>query len=152
MAIRPTRLGHLVLRVRNVDRAEEFYGGILGLEVKGRIEDKMVFFRSNPDVDHDLAIMAIGEGAPGPHSEGVGLYHFAYELGSFEELQDAYRTVVENNVRIAGYGDHGDTKGLYIFDPDGNEIELYALAPGSEDLKLESMLKDGIGEHSGVAG
>ena len=152
MAIRPTRLGHLVLRVRNVDRAEEFYGGILGLEVKGRIEDKMVFFRSNPDVDHDLAIMAIGEGAPGPNSEGVGLYHFAYELGSFEELQDAYRTVVENNVRIAGYGDHGDTKGLYIFDPDGNEIELYALAPGSEDLKLESMLKDGIEAPSVVAG
>ena len=152
MAIRPTRLGHLVLRVRNVDRAEEFYGGILGLEVKGRIEDKMVFFRSNPDVDHDLAIMAIGEGAPGPNSEGVGLYHFAYELGSFGELQDAYRTVVENNVRIAGYGDHGDTKGLYIFDPDGNEIELYALAPGSEDLKLESMLKDGIEAPSVVAG
>ena len=152
MAIRPTRLGHLVLRVRNVDRAEEFYGGILGLEVKGRIEDKMVFFRSNPDVDHDLAVMAIGEGAPGPNSEGVGLYHFAYELGSFEELQDAYRTVVENNVRIAGYGDHGDTKGLYIYDPDGNEIELYAIVPGSEELKLESMLKDGIGEHSGVAG
>ena len=152
MAIRPTRLGHLVLRVRNVDRAEEFYGGILGLEVKGRIEDKMVFFRSNPDVDHDLAVMAIGEGAPGPNSEGVGLYHFAYELGSFEELQDAYRTVVENNVRIAGYGDHGDTKGLYIFDTDGNEIELYALAPGSEDLKLESMLKDGIEAPSVVAG
>ena len=152
MAIRPTRLGHLVLRVRNVDRAEEFYGGILGLEVKGRIEDEMVFFRSNPDVDHDLAVMAIGEGAPGPNSEGVGLYHFAYELGSFEELRDAYRTVVENNVRIAGYGDHGDTKGLYIYDPDGNEIELYAIVPGSEELKLESMLKDGIGEHSGVAG
>ena len=152
MAIRPTRLGHLVLRVRNVDRAEEFYGGILGLEVKGRIEDKMVFFRSNPDVDHDLAVMAIGEGAPGPNSEGVGLYHFAYELGSFKELQDAHRTVVENNVRIAGYGDHGDTKGLYISDPDGNEIALYALAPGSEELKLESLLKDGIGEHSGVAG
>ena len=152
MAIRPTRLGHLVLRVRNVDRAEEFYGDILGLEVKGRIEDKMVFFRSNPDVDHDLAVMAIGEGAPGPNSEGVGLYHFAYELGSFEELQDAYRTVVENNVRIAGYGDHGDTKGLYIYDPDGNEIELYAIVPGSEELKLESMLKNGIGEHSGVAG
>ena len=152
MAIKPTRLGHLVLRVRNVNRAEEFYGRILGLEVKGRGGDKMVFFRSNPDVDHDLAVMEVGEEAPGPNSEGVGLYHFAYELGSFEELQDAYRTVVDNDVRIAGYGDHGDTKGLYIFDPDGNEIELYALAPGSEDMKLESMLKDGIGAPSGVAG
>lgn len=152
MGIKPKRLGHLVLRVRNVNRSEEFYGGILGLEVKGRGGEDMVFFRSNSDVDHDLAVMAIGEEAPGPNSEGVGLYHFAYELGSFGELQDAYKTVVDNNVRIAGYGDHGDTKGLYIFDPDGNEIELYALVPGSEDLKLESMLKKGIGESSGVAG
>ena len=152
MAIKPTRLGHLVLKVRDVERSEEFYGGILGLEVKGRIEKKMVFFRSNPDVDHDLAVMAVGEEAPGPNAEGVGLYHFAYELASFEALQDAYRTVVDNNVRIAGYGDHGDTKGLYIFDPDGNEIELYSLVPGSEDLKLESMLKTGVAEPSSVAG
>lgn len=152
MAIKPTRLGHLVLRVRNVDRSEEFYGGILGLEVKGRAGDDMVFFRSHPDVDHDLAVMAVGDGASGPDRKGVGLYHFAYELGSFEELQEAYRTVIDNNVRIAGYGDHGDTKGLYIFDPDGHEIELYALVPGSEELKLESMLKDGVGAPSGVAG
>ena len=152
MGIKPTRLGHLVLRVRNVNRSEEFYSRILGLEVKGRGGDKMVFFRSNPEVDHDLAVMEIGEDAPGPNSEGVGLYHFAYELGSFEDLKDAYKTVVENNVKIAGFGDHGDTKGLYIFDPDGNEIELYAIAPGSEDLTLESMLKDGIREPSGAAG
>ncbi len=152
MGIKPTRLGHLVLRVRNIDNSEEFYGRILGLEVKGRGGDKMVFFRSNPEVDHDLAVMEIGEDAPGPDSNGVGLYHFAYELGSFEDLKDAYKTVVENNVKIAGYGDHGDTKGLYIFDPDGNEIELYALVPGSEDLKLESMLKDGIGAPTGIAG
>ena len=54
----------------------------------------MAFFRSNPDVDHDLAVMGVGEEASGPDSNGVGLYHFAYELGSFEELQDAYRTVL----------------------------------------------------------
>ena len=143
MAIKPTRLGHLVLRVRNVKRSVEFYGGILGLEVKEPVGDEMAFFRSNPDVDHDLAVMGVGEEASGPDSNGVGLYHFAYELRSFEELREAYMTVLDNDVRIAGYGDHGDTKGLYIFDPDGNEIELYALAPGSEELKLESMLKEG---------
>ena len=152
MAIKPTRLGHLVLRVRNVKKSKEFYGGVLGLEVKEPAGDKMVFFRSNPEVDHDLAVMEIGEEASGPDSNGVGLYHFAYELGSFEELREAYRTVLDNDVRIAGYGDHGDTKGLYIFDPDGNEIELYAIAPGSEELKLESMLKEGVGAPSGVAG
>lgn len=152
MAIKPTRLGHLVLRVRNVERSEEFYRGVLGLEVKARAGDNMVLFRSNPDVDHDLAVTGIGEEAPGPDANRVGLYHFAYEFGSFEELQEVYQTVVDNEVRIAGFGDHGDIKGLYIFDPDDNEIELYALVPGSEDMKLESMLKEGVVQPSGAAG
>ena len=152
MKISPTRLGHLVLRVRNVKRSEEFYGGILGLEVKGRIEDKMVFFRSNPEIDHDLAVMGVGKEAPGPDAKGVGLYHFAYELGSFQELQDAYRVVVDNGVTISGYGDHGDTKGLYILDPDGNEIELYAISPGHESTPLKTLLRDGAREPGGVAG
>ena len=152
MKISPTRLGHIVLRVRNLNRSEEFYSGILGLEVKGRHEDKMVFLRSNPDVDHDLALVAIGDQAPGPEANRVGLYHFAYEFGSIDELRTAYRLVLDNRVRIAGYGDHGDTKGLYILDPDGNEVELYALVPGSESLSLESLLKEGMRETDPVAG
>lgn len=152
MKISPTRLGHIVLRVRNLNRSEEFYSGILGLEVKGRHEDKMVFLRSNPDVDHDLALVAIGDQAPGPEANRVGLYHFAYEFGSIDELRTAYRLVVDNRVRIAGYGDHGDTKGLYILDPDGNEVELYALVPGSESLSLESLLKEGMRETNAVVG
>ena len=112
----------------------------------------MVFFRSNPDVDHDLALMEIGEEASGPDSESVGLYHFAYELGSLEDLQEAYRVVVEKGISIAGYGDHGDTKGLYIFDPDGNEIELYAVAPGTESTPLKTLLEDSLRETSGVVG
>ncbi len=152
MKISPTRLGHIVLRVRNLDRSEEFYSGILGLEVKGRHEDKMVFLRSNPDVDHDLALVAIGDQAPGPEANRVGLYHFAYEFGSIDELRTAYRLVVDNSINIAGYGDHGDTKGLYILDPDGNEVELYALVPGSESLSLESLLKEGMRETDPVAG
>ena len=132
MAIKPTRLGHLVLRVRNVKRSVEFYGGILGLEVKEPVGDEMAFFRSNPEVDHDLAVMEIGEEASGPDANGVGLYHFAYELGSFEELQDAYRDgcLRTTMFSIAGYGDHGDTKGLYIFDPDGNRDRALCAGPG----------------------
>ena len=152
MKISPTRLGHIVLRVRNLNRSEEFYSGILGLEVKGRHEDKMVFLRSNPDVDHDLALVAIGDQAPGPEANRVGLYHFAYEFGSIDELRTAYRLVVDNSISIAGYGDHGDTKGLYILDPDGNEVELYALVPGSESLSLESLLKEGMRETNAVVG
>ena len=140
--IKIKRLGHLVIRVRNVKRSEEFYSNVLGLEVKGRYDDKMVFFRSNHEVDHDLAIMGIGDDAPGPEATRVGLYHFAYELDSLDDLREAYSSIKEKGVSIAGFGDHGDTKGLYIFDPDGNEIELYAIAPQHEGTPLETLLTE----------
>ena len=138
--IKPSRLGHLVIRVRDLDRSEEFYTQVLGLEVKDRAGDSMVFFRSNPDVDHDLAIMKISSDAPPPEPDRVGLYHFAYELGSIEEIKDAYQVVQDKGVRVAGFGDHGNTKGLYILDPDGIEIELYAEAPEWEGTPLQEIL------------
>ena len=144
--IKPKQLGHLVLRVRNLERSEDFYSRVLGLEVKGRAGDSMVFFRSNKDVDHDLAIAQIGDDAPSPEPTRVGLYHFAYELGSLDELKDAYRVLNQEGIQIAGFGDHRDTKGLYLLDPDGIEIELYALAPEHEHTPLEDILTQALGE------
>ena len=141
--IKPRKLGHLVIRVRDVQRSEEFYTKILGLEVKGRAGDTMVFFRSNEEVDHDLAIAQIGGDAAGPDPERVGLYHMAWELADMDELKDAYKVVVDNGVGIAGYGDHGGIKGLYILDPDGIEIELYAEAPEYENTPLQEILTGG---------
>ena len=138
--VKPRRLGHVVLRVRDLQRSEEFYTQVLGLEVHGRAGDSMVFFRSNEDVDHDLAIAKIADDAPGPESTRAGLYHIAYELGSLDEVKEAYRLIQEMGVTVAGYGDHGDTKGLYILDPDGIEIELYAIAPEYENTSLEEIL------------
>ena len=138
--IKPRKLGHLVIRVRDVQRSEEFYTKILGLEVKHRARGTMVFFRSNHEVDHDLAISQIGEDAAGPDPDRVGLYHMAWELAGMDELKDAYKVVVDNGVGIAGFGDHGDVKGLYILDPDGIEIELYAEAPEFESTSLEEIL------------
>ena len=111
----------------------------------------MVFLRSNPDVDHDLALVAIGEEAPGPDANSVGLYHFAYELGSLEELRNAYQLVMENSVRIAATATTETQRSLSL-DPDGNEVELYALAPSTESMSLETLLKDGIRQPGGVAG
>ena len=137
--LKPNRLGHAVLRVRDLKRSEEFYSKFLGLEVK-TASDSMVFFRSNIDVDHDLAIIKIAEDAPGPEQTRVGLYHLAFEFDSVDNIKDAYRLANEMGVRIAGFGDHGDTKGLYVLDPDGIEIELYALAPQYKDTPLEEVL------------
>ncbi|MEE9198452.1 MAG: VOC family protein [Dehalococcoidia bacterium] len=139
--IKPKRLGHLVLRVRDVNRSVEFYSQVLGLRVTGRVGDSMAFFSSTED-HHDLAVMGIGEKAPGPEPDRVGLYHFAYQLGSFDELREAYRFLKEKDVNIAGLGDHGATKSLYFFDPDGNEIEVYCDAPEHEGKKLDQLFTE----------
>ena len=136
--IKPKRLGHIVLRVRDLGRSEEFYSQVLGLRVTGRAGDEMVFFSSTDD-HHDLAIAKIAEDAPGPDPNRVGLYHFAYQLGSFEELKEAYRFLNKKGVKIAGMGDHGVTKSLYFLDPDGNEIEVYCDAPEYQNRKLDQL-------------
>lgn len=134
-------LGHLVIRVRDAQRSEDFYHKVLGLEVRNRTRGgKMIFFTSNPDVDHELAVAELGADAVGPFPDQVGLYHMAWELADMDELKDAYQVVLDNNVEIAGFGDHGETKGLYIRDPDGIEIELFALAPEFEKTPLEEIL------------
>ncbi len=139
--INPTRLGHLVLRVRDLKRSEEFYTRILGLKVTGRAGETMTFFSSTDDY-HDLAIIKLGENAPGPDPNRVGLYHFAYQLGSLDELKEAYRFLQEKEVKIAGMGDHGQTKSLYFLDPDGNEIEVYCDSQEHEKDSLEQLFTE----------
>ena len=142
--IKPRMLGHLVIRVRDAQRSEDFYTKILGLEVRNRTRGgKMRFFTSNPEIDHELAVAEIGDEAVGPISEHIGLYHMAWELADMDELKDAYQVVLDNDVDVAGFGDHGATKGLYIRDPDGIEIELYAYAPDFEKTPLQELLKGG---------
>ena len=134
-------LGHLVIRVRDAQRSEDFYHKVLGLEVRNRTRGgKMIFFTSNPDVDHELAVAELGADAVGPFPDQVGMYHRAWELADMDELKDAYQVVLDNNVEIAGFGDHGETKGLYIRDPDGIEIELFVAAPEFEKTPLEEIL------------
>ena len=89
----------------------------------------MVFMSAAGDSSHELACMSIGADAPGPEQSRVGLYHFAWEMESFDELQRLYRELQQKGVDIAGVGDHGMSMGVYFFDPDGNEIEVFYELP-----------------------
>jgi len=125
MPVATTKLSHIVLRVRDLDRSTRFYTEVLGLRKTGEIPGVMAFFTTQGNADsHDLALMRLGADAPGPDPTRVGLYHFAYQVESEEALAEAYRTLQEAGVRIVGTGDHGVSKGIYILDPDGIEIEV----------------------------
>jgi catechol-2,3-dioxygenase len=129
--LKPTKLGHVVLRVRELERSKRFYTEVLGLRQTGEIPGRMAFFAAGED-SHDLAVMAIGHDAPPPDPRRVGMYHFAYQVGSKEELSEWYRHLVAHGVNIVGSADHGVSMGLYLTDPDGNEIELTYEVPPAE--------------------
>jgi catechol-2,3-dioxygenase len=117
-------LNHVVLWVSDLERSERFYRDVLGLQVRRKRPGRGVFFTCGTN-DHDLAIFQAPPEAAKKAERGIGLYHFALRLGSLEELRAAYRHLVELQANIAGITHHGDTKSIYVKDPDGLEIEVF---------------------------
>lgn len=132
MSFIPKQLGHLVIKVRDLDRSEDFYTRIMGLTVMERRPGHMIFMSANTDLSHELAIVPVGLDAPGPEDSRVGLAHMAWQMESFEDLKDMYQRLQENDVPIRGIGDHGVSLGVYLRDPDDNEIEVFFELPKSQ--------------------
>ena len=130
--VTPKQLGHLVIRVRDLEKSERFYSDVLGLKVMNKRPGSMTFMSADTGMSHELALVPVGDDAPGPEEGRVGLYHFAWEMESFDDLKKLYKVMKENDVNIGGIGDHGISLGVYFFDPDGNEIEAYYEMPRDE--------------------
>ena len=136
MAIKIKRTGHLVLRVKDLERSKRFFTEILGLPLVGDNGKGMLFFSTDVNENHHmLAIRQAKDAAALPDPEQVGMEHVAYELNSFAELQEAYRIFKENNVKIRHTVFHGVTKSIYFYDPDGNMLEVYCNVPPVEYRK-----------------
>jgi catechol-2,3-dioxygenase len=120
----PRQLGHLVIKVRDLKRSEEFYKDWLGLSETGRIGEKMVFLSAHADSSHELAMIALGEDTPGPEKNRVGLAHMAWQLESMEDLRSLHGRLKKEK-RQFSIGDHGISLGVYFHDPDGNQIECF---------------------------
>jgi len=116
----PTQLGHLALRVRDVDRAAAFYRDALGLKVKSGA-GPVRFLGIREDASHEIALFPLPDDAPGPDPNRVGLYHMAWEMASFEELDALHKRLLAHQAQIVGYSDRQCN--VMFLDPDGNELE-----------------------------
>ncbi len=118
-------LGHVVLKVRDLDVSTKFYCDILGMKEVARYKGAMAFFSLGSN-HHDLGLMQLGSHAQDIDPGTIGLYHVAFKVGdSLDELRACKAHLETNGISIFGMSDHGVSQSLYIQDPDGIEIELY---------------------------
>lgn len=127
------RLNHMVLYIRDLERAKAFYCGVLGFNIVMERPGRAVFLRANgSDNHHDLGLFAIGEGVPGPtRGNQVGLYHGAWEVAEITDLLPIKDALIEAGA-LVGDNDHGTSLSLYAQDPDGNELEVFWAIPSEE--------------------
>lgn len=129
--IQPLRIGHVVLKVRDLDRSLAFYRDLLGFRVSAEMSNVMLFLSATGENHHDLALLRVGDQAPGALPGSVGLYHLAIQLADEAALRVAHAVLVEHGL-LRGASDHGVSHSLYTADPDGNEVELYCDTPRAD--------------------
>ena len=124
-------VGHVHLRVADLDRALAFYSGVLGLEVTQRMPGAA--FVSAGGYHHHIGLNTWESRGGSPPPPGTtGLYHVALRYPDRAALADALRRLVDAGVPLDGAADHGVSEALYLRDPDGNGVELYRDRPREE--------------------
>jgi catechol 2,3-dioxygenase len=119
------RIGHVHLKVADLERALAFYSGVLGLEITQRLGNSAVFLSAG-GYHHHIAINtweSLGGSPPAPGS--TGLYHTAIVYPTRASLADALYRVLQARIPLEGASDHGVSQSIYLRDPDDNGMELY---------------------------
>lgn len=126
------RIGHVHLKVADLDRSLAFWCGVLGFRLMQRFGRGAAFVSAGGYHHHlGLNTWESAGGAP-PPAGTTGLYHVAILYPSRAELADALRRVVAAGVPLEGAADHGVSEAIYLRDPDGNGVELYRDRPEAE--------------------
>src|SRR3989344_6667286 len=129
-----TRIGNVHLQVADLERSLAFYRDILGFEVTARMGDSAVFLSAGgfdpltaSGYHHHIALNTWqGKGVPPQPKGTAGLYHYAILFPSRKELAKALKSLMDAKYPISGASDHGVSEAIYLEDPDGIGIELYA--------------------------
>ena len=150
-----TRIGHVHLKVADLERAIAFYHGVLGFDVTQRMGQGAVFLSAGGYHHHiGLNIWQSAGGSPPPPGT-TGLHHLAILYPRRALLADALRRLIRAGISLEGASDHGVSEALYLRDPDGNGVELYCdrqenewprtpdgeLAMVTQPLDLQNLLK-----------
>ena len=120
-----TVVGHVHLKVADLERSIRFYSGVLGFEVMQRMGTSAAFLSAGGYHHHIGLNTWESEGGGPPPPGSTGLYHVAFRYPDRGALATALRRLVEASVPLEGAADHGVSEALYLRDPDGNGIELY---------------------------
>ena len=152
-----TRIGHVHLKVSDLERALRFYRDVLGFELTQRY-GRQAAFLSAGGYHHHIGLNTWESAGSTPPPPGTtGLYHLAIVYPSRADLADALRRLLKAGIHLEGASDHGVSEALYLRDPDGNGVELYwdrpqdqwprnaqgELEMNTHPLDLQDLLREG---------
>ncbi|WP_407637784.1 VOC family protein [Afifella pfennigii] len=126
------RIGHVHLKVADLERALEFYCGVLGFQLMQRYGTEAAFVSAGGYHHHIGLNTWESRGGPPPPPGTTGLFHLAIVYPSRAALADALRRLLAADIALTGASDHGVSEALYLNDPDGNGLELYRDRPEAE--------------------
>jgi catechol 2,3-dioxygenase len=152
------RIGHVHLKVADLERALQFYRDVLGFELQQRFGTQAAFISAGVYHHHIGLNTWESKGGSPPPPGTTGLYHVAILYPTRASLADALRRVLAAGIALDGAADHGVSEAIYLRDPDGNGVELYRDRPESEwprsaggelamfthALNLDGLLQEGV--------
>lgn len=151
-----TRIGHVHLKVSNLQRSLEFYCGLLGFQLMSTYGNDAAFISAGGYHHHIGLNTWYSKNFPAATRDGVGLFHTAILYPTRRDLASIYMRLHEANYPFTGASDHGVSEALYLNDPDGNGVELYcdrprekwplledgSIAMYTRPLRLDDLLKE----------
>ena len=120
-----THIGHIHLKVADINRSLEFYCGLLGFEVTTRYGDSAAFISAGGYHHHIGLNTWYSKGLPPVKENSVGLFHTAIVYPTRKDLAFIYNRLMQKSYPLSGASDHGVSEALYLNDPDENGVELY---------------------------